>query len=117
MLHVYDRRHQGHETEIIFPKRQQRADPTAVAVGKHAKLTAVTIAQCSQQLSQFEHALKQCFRVANEVRSNREFAIPITAWYTRKMIRQVRETDVPAEFVEAFCVTAMAGAARGHKCV
>src|SRR5438552_8418653 len=115
VLDIHDRRHQCHKAKIALDHCQQCADPAAVTGGQHAELATASFAQSLHQLPQFDHPLAQSFRIANEVRCDGKLAIPVAARHTRIMIRQVNETSVPAELVEAFCAATVADAAGGHQ--
>src|SRR6266516_1239359 len=115
VLDVHYRRHQGNETKIAFNHREQRANPPAVTGSKHAELAAATFAQCTHHLPQLDHALAQPFCIADEIARDRKFAVPVAARDTRKMIRQMKETCVPAKFIEVLCVPSMTDRTSGHE--
>src|SRR5678815_4329235 len=59
VLDIYDRRHQGGETQVALDHRKQRTDPSAVARGEHAEFAEAAFAQCAHQLPQLRYALPQ----------------------------------------------------------
>ena len=115
VLDVHDRGHQCHKAKIALDHCQQCADPAAVTGGQHGELATPLFAQSLHQLPQFDHPLAQSFRIANKVRRDREFAVPVAARHTRIMIRQVNKTSVPSKLVEMFCAAAVANTTGGHE--
>src|SRR6266536_3057502 len=115
VLDVYDRRHQGSETQVALDHRKQRADPSAVAGREHAESARAAFVQCAHQLPQLRYALPQSFRVADEIAGDRKLAVPIATRDTRIMVWQMNEACAPAEFVEPLCATSVANPARGHQ--
>src|SRR5437899_4091476 len=100
---VHDRRHQRDEAQIRLDHGEQSADPTAVACSEDSKLIASLFAQCRDQLAHLHDALAQAFSISNQVGSDRELAIPATAWNSRVMIGQMNKARVPTELVESRC--------------
>src|SRR4029453_13599765 len=100
VLHVYDRRHQRNETQVALDHRQQRADPATVTGAENSEFVAAHLAQRGDELAHFDHALTKTFGVTNQVRGDREFAIPMTTWYARVVIGQMKKAGVPTELVE-----------------
>src|SRR6266542_4792567 len=117
VLDIYDRRHQGGETQVALDHRKQRTDPSAVARGEHAEFAGAAFAQCTHQLAQLGHALPQTLCVADEIAGDRKLAVPIAARDTRIMVWQLKEACVPAKFVEVLSATSIADRARGHQCM
>src|SRR5215471_16707857 len=107
VLDIYDRRHQGDETQIALDHRQQRTDPSAVTGREYTKFTRAAFAQCTHQLPQFRHTLAQPFGVANQIAGNRKLAVPVPARDTGIMIWQMNQACVPTKFVEALCATSI----------
>ena len=68
VLDVYDRSHQGDETQVTLNHRKQRPDPSAVTGGEHAEFAGTVFAQCAHQLAQFHYTLAQPLRVADSDR-------------------------------------------------
>src|SRR6202035_3026830 len=112
---IDDRCHQRKETKITLNHREKPADPSTITCSQHTELFAPALAQCRHQLPQFDYPLAQPLCMAKEIGSDREFTIPVAARDPRKVIREVKETSVPAKFVEAFCATAMPGATGRHE--
>src|SRR2546430_2200489 len=79
VLNVYDRRHQRDETKIPLNHSEKRADPSAITGAEHAELLAAAFAQYCHQLSQLDYPLTQPFRIADEIGSDRELAVPVAA--------------------------------------
>src|SRR5438094_1403648 len=114
VLDIYDRRHQGSETQVALDHGKQRADPSAIAGREHAELAGAAFAQCAHQLPQLRYALPQSFRVALEIAGDRKLAVPIAPRDTRIMVWQMNEACVPADVVEPLRATSVANPARGH---
>src|SRR5205823_11328796 len=57
------------------------------------------------------------FRVPNQIRCDRQFAIPVTSRDTRKVVWQMNETRVPAQFIEFLCPAVITGRTGRHQCV
>jgi hypothetical protein len=51
VLDVYDRRHQGDETQVALDHCQQRTDPCAVTGGEYAEFAGAAFAQGTHQLA------------------------------------------------------------------
>src|SRR6266700_3975177 len=68
VLNVYDRRHQRDVTKIPLNHSEKRAE-----------LLAAAFAQYCHQLSQLDYPLTQPFRIADEIGSDRELAVPVAA--------------------------------------
>src|SRR5437867_10356899 len=111
VLDIYDRRHQGNETQVALNQRNQRADPSAVTGGEQTKFARAAFAQCAHQLAHLGHALAQPFCVADQIAGDRQFTVPIAARDTRIMVWQPNETRVPAKLVEMLCATSIADGA------
>src|SRR5882757_4524701 len=114
VVDVYDRRHQGDETQVALNHRKQRTDPCAVTGGEYAEIAGATFAQRAHQLPQFGYALAQPLCVADQIARDRQFTVPIAARDTRIMVWQPNETRVPAKLVKMLCATSIADGARGH---
>src|SRR6266487_2992934 len=115
VLDIYDRRHQGGETQVALDHRKQRTDPSPVARGEHAEFAGAAFAQHAHQLAHLHYALPQPFCVADEIAGDRKLAVPIPARDTRIMVWQLNEACVPAKSVEVLSATSIANGARGHQ--
>src|SRR4029077_12547319 len=115
VVDVYDRRHQGGETQVPLDHRKQRADPSAIAHGEHAEFAGAAFAQCAHQLTLLHYALAPSLRVADQVACDRKLTVPVPARDTRIMVWQLNEACVPAKFVEMLCATSIANGARAHQ--
>src|SRR2546430_869425 len=115
VLDIYDRRHQGGETQVALDHREQRTDPSAIACGEHAEFAGAAFAQCAHQLAQLHYALAQSLRVADQVAGDRKLTVPVPARDTRIMVWQLNEACVPAKFVEVLRATSIPDGACGHQ--
>src|SRR6202030_4335013 len=64
---------------------------------------------------QFDYALAQPFRVSNQIRRDRQLAVPVAGRNARIMIRQMNKARVPSKLIESGGPSPITDVCRRHQ--